>query len=69
MPEYEGRVAFVEAITTDPRSRSVLERYPTSYIPTSIFVAADGDVAETFVGPLNANQLRAKLDALAADAE
>jgi len=64
MPAYTGRVAFVEALTTDPRARPVLDRYGARYIPTSIFVGVDGVVVETFVGPLDAEGMRGKLDGL-----
>jgi thiol:disulfide interchange protein len=64
MPEYEGRIAFVEAITTDSLSADVLARYRVTGIPTSVFVDADGEAAETFIGPIDAGRLRAKLDAL-----
>ena len=47
MPEYEGQVVFVDAVTTDPAADAVLQRYPTQYIPTSVFIGADGQVTET----------------------
>ncbi len=69
MPEYEGQVVFVDAVTTDPAADAVLERYPTQYIPTSVFVGAGGEVAETVIGPLTEAELRTQLDALAASGE
>lgn len=69
MPEYEGRVVFVEAITTDPAAREVLERYQVRYIPTSVFIGSDGEVVETLVGPADADRMRQFLDALLAGAE
>ena len=65
MPEYEGRVAFVDAVTTDAAAAQVLARYPSNYIPTSVFVAADGAVAGTVIGPLSEDELRMRLDSLA----
>lgn len=64
MPEYEGAVVLVEAITTDPAARAVLDRYPARYIPTSAFIGVDGEVAEMFIGPLDADGMREKLDSL-----
>lgn len=64
MPEYEGRVAFVDAVTSEASARPVIERYPTQYIPTSVFVAADGTVVDTVMGPLSEAELRTRLDAL-----
>lgn len=65
MPGYAGRVAFVDAVTTEASAEAVLERYPTEYIPTSVFVGDDGVVVETVVGPLSEAELRTRLDALA----
>lgn len=64
MPEYEGRVAFVDAVTTDPQAAGVLERYPSQYIPTSVFVDGQGAVLESYIGPLSVDELRARLDTL-----
>ena len=67
MPEYEGRVVFVDAVTTEPSAQAVIDRYPTQYIPTSVFIGADGGVADTVVGPLSEADLHARLDALIAE--
>ncbi len=66
MPEYAGRVAFVDAITTEAAAQPVIDRYAAQYIPTSVFVGADGEVADTVIGPLNEAQLRDRLDTLVA---
>lgn len=65
MPQYQGEVAFVDAITSESASAGILARYPAQYIPTSVFIDADGVVVETFVGPLSEVELRQRLDALA----
>ncbi len=67
MPEYEGRVAYVDVITSEPSSRPVIDRYPTQYIPTSVFVGADGTVVDTVIGPLSETDLQTRLDALIAE--
>lgn len=64
MPEYEGRIAFVDALASDSRARPILDRYPGQYVPTSIFVDENGAIAETFIGPMTAEELRARLDTL-----
>lgn len=69
MPEYEGSVAFVDAVLTDDRAKPVLLRYPITSIPTSIFVDSNGEVTETYIGPLSAAELRTRLDALLAGGE
>jgi hypothetical protein len=65
MPEYAGRVAYVDAVTTEPSAKPVIDRYLTQYIPTSVFVGADGAVVDTVIGPLSEAELRTRLDALA----
>lgn len=64
MPEYEGRIAFVDALGSDSRSRPILDRYPGQYVPTSIFVDENGAVTETVIGTMTAEELRARLDVL-----
>jgi len=64
MPDYEGRIVFVDALTTDLNAAPVFDRFPGRYIPTSIFVDDSGEAVETFVGPLDEGQLREKLDSL-----
>ena len=66
MPEYEGRIVFVDAVTSDPGSGAVTDRYAVRVIPTSVFIGADGEVAETVVGAFDAAEMRAQLDALLA---
>lgn len=67
MPEYDGRVAFVDAVTTDARAEGVLDRYPSQYIPTSVFVSGDGAAVESHIGPLSADELRERLETLLAN--
>lgn len=56
----------MDALTTDPRAEPVLARYPSQYIPTSVFVGVEGEVVETHIGPLSAAELRMRLDTLLA---
>lgn len=65
--DYQGEIAFVDALTDDPEARGVLSRYPGQYIPTSVFVGADGVTVDTVVGPLSEADLRARLDVLRAE--
>jgi hypothetical protein len=66
MPEYEGRVVFVDAVTSDPGSGAVTDRFAVRVIPTSVFIGTDGEVAETVVGAFDAAEMRTRLDALLA---
>lgn len=59
----------MDAITDSPAAEPVLRRYPTQYIPTSIFIGSDGKIVDTVIGPLTETELRQRLDALAAGGE
>ncbi len=65
-PDYEGSVTFVDVVTDDPRSRPLFSRFNFQFIPTLFFLAPDGSVVDQHTGPLPAEELRARLDALAA---
>ncbi|MDH4139654.1 MAG: thioredoxin family protein [Coriobacteriia bacterium] len=64
VPEYAGRVTFVNAITTDSSGQQLASRFSFQYIPTSFFLEPDGDVREAHTGPLSEVELRERLDAL-----
>lgn len=64
IPGYEGTVAFVNAITDSPSGRELSSRFAFQYIPTSIFIAGDGTVVDSFTGVLGDDEMRARLDAL-----
>lgn len=66
MPEYEGKVVFVNALTEDGSSRELASRFTFQYIPASFFVRSDGTVADSFIGPLSDADLRTRLDKLIA---
>lgn len=66
MPEYEDEVAYVDAVTSEAASAGILERFPAQYIPTSVFIDGDGQIVDTYVGPLTEEELRARLDELTA---
>lgn len=65
VPEYEGRVAFVNAITDDASGRELASMFMFQYIPTSFFLAPGAStVIESHTGTLSEAEMRAKLDAL-----
>ncbi|MDZ4654294.1 MAG: thioredoxin domain-containing protein [Coriobacteriia bacterium] len=64
VPEYAGRVSFVDVITDDPAGKELAARLPFQFIPTSYFLAADGSVADMYTGVLDATAMRARLDTL-----
>jgi len=64
VPEYEGRVSFVDVYTDDPRARPLFARFAFQYIPTSFFLAADGAVVDQYTGVLNDDEMRSRLETL-----
>ncbi|MBE0475658.1 MAG: thioredoxin family protein [Coriobacteriia bacterium] len=64
VPEYEGRVTFVDAITDEPGARELAARFPFQYIPTSFFIDADRRVVDSYTGVLSADEMRSRLDDL-----
>ena len=68
-PDYAGKVVFVDASADVPGGRVLAERFAVRYVPTSVFVSAEGIVVESHIGPMSAMELRARLDALVVSAE
>lgn len=66
LPDYEGSVTFVNAITDDESARQLASSFGFQYIPTSFFIAPDGTIVEQYTGTLTADDMRSKLDALVA---
>ena len=64
MPEYDGQVVFVNAVTDDPSGQQLAGQFSFQYIPTSFFLSSDGTVVDTFTGAMSADEMRARLDAL-----
>lgn len=68
-PEYRDAVTYVDAATDDGRTRPLFERFAFQYIPTSIFIGADGQIVDQVTGVLTDGELRSRLDALLSVAE
>lgn len=66
MPDYEGKVVFVNAITDDPSGQQLATKFDFQYIPTSFFLDRDGSVADSFTGAMDDAQMRDYLDSLVA---
>jgi len=66
MPEYEGKVEFVNAISDDEPAKRLAAKFQFQYIPSSFFLRPDGKVADSFTGSMSEADLRAYLDALIA---
>lgn len=66
VPEYEGRLSFVNAFTNDPAGRQFAELFSFQFIPTSFFLSPDGEVLDFHTGVLTEEELRQRLDDLVA---
>jgi len=66
VPEYEGRVSFVDALTDETSGAELASSFSFQFIPTSYFLLSDGTVQATYTGVLDAEAMRAQLDSLLA---
>ena len=66
IPEYEGEVVFVNAITDDPAGSQLAAKFSFQYIPTSFFLAPDGQVLAEYTGAMDGAMMRGYLDELVA---
>lgn len=63
--EYEGKVEFrLINVDNDPDGNALMAQYNAQYVPTFVFLNADGTTAGQIVGEVEESQLREKLDAL-----
>lgn len=65
VPEYEGKIAFVNAISDSQSGEQLARMLTFNYIPTSFFVDGAGKVVGSYTGPLTEVQMRQRLDQLA----
>ena len=56
----------MNAITGDPTGEQLASQFSFQYIPSSFFLTADGEVLDSYTGPLTASEMRARLDRLVA---
>jgi thioredoxin-like negative regulator of GroEL len=64
-PEYEGVVEFrLINAETDPEGAALMQEFRAQYVPTFVFVSADGQVVDQIVGAVEESVLVEKLDAL-----
>ena len=66
MPEYEGKVVFVNAISDDASAKQLAAQFQFQYIPTSFFITPDGKISESFTGSMSDADMKARLDKLIA---
>lgn len=66
IPAYAGKVEFVNAITGDPSGQQLSSQFSFQYIPTSFFINSQGEVVDSYTGPLTKADMRDRLDKLVA---
>lgn len=66
IPKYEGKVAIRKYNPdTSEQAVTLAQKYGVQYVPTFVFLTADGTVANTVIGEVPESTLRAELDKLA----
>ncbi len=63
--EYEGTIEIrAMNVENDEAAAQLASSFRVQYVPTFVFVRADGTTAETLVGEVSEDALRGTLDAL-----
>lgn len=63
--EYQGKVEFkLYDVEKDKEGAALADSLGAQFVPTFVFVNADGSVAQTIVGEIDEAKLRTTLDAL-----
>lgn len=63
--EYEGLVEVKRMnVESDEAAASLASSFRVQYVPTFVFVSADGTVIDTIVGETTEAKLKASLDAV-----
>ena len=63
-PDFEGEIALVDVDVYDGRNQALLDRAKVMSIPTLVFIDRTAQ-AQSFVGPMQAEELRRNLKLLA----
>ena len=63
--EYEGAVEFrLVNVDEDPSGSALMQQFGAQYVPTFVFLNADGSNAGQIVGAVEEGAMREKLDSL-----
>lgn len=65
IPDYDGQVVYVNALTSEPSTIELAKRFAFQYTPTGVFIDAEGNQTNIFTGIMTEAELRAELDAIA----
>jgi thioredoxin-like negative regulator of GroEL len=64
VPEYQGEVVYVSAVTSDPSGKQLASQFTFQYIPASFFIAPDGSIVDSYTGALDEKRMRTYLNTL-----
>lgn len=65
MKQYEGRIELRRYVDAgDPVGDKLAQQFKVQFVPTFLFVNADGSVSDQVVGGMTEAQLKTKLDKL-----
>jgi thiol:disulfide interchange protein len=63
--EYEGKVEFkLYDVEKSAEGEKLMRQYGAQFVPTFVFVNADGTTSETIVGAVTESKMKAALDKL-----
>ena len=63
--QYKGKVEFRRIdVEKDSAGAALMQQFGAQYVPTFVFINADGTTASTKVGETSEQQMRLLLDAL-----
>lgn len=54
----------MNAVTADASAQELSTKFQFQYIPTSFFLSPDGQVLDSYTGPMTAQEMRLRLDKL-----
>ena len=66
-PEYTGRVTFIIVDVYDDSEYDLCSQYGIQTIPTTVFLDAQGQITEGYVGVIDAASMRQMLDRLVSE--
>jgi thioredoxin-like negative regulator of GroEL len=63
--QYKGKVEFrLINVDTDPQGGALMQQFQTQYVPTFVFINAQGAKIDLKIGGMSEEQMRAALNAL-----
>lgn len=64
LPDFKNEVVYLHVMTDEPSGQALARRFSFQFVPTSYFIAPDGEIADSYTGKLDAAGVRKYLDTL-----